>query len=127
MGRGGGVSVALSCTGSVGSSCDLTASLSVQETLTAGKVTAIAARAHKPKVTHRTFTIGETSVTLSAGQAETVSVTLNSAGRQLLSKHDKLKALLTVAQNSSQTKPETIKTQTVSLSKPKPKAKKNTH
>ncbi|HXR13771.1 MAG TPA: hypothetical protein VN740_03855, partial [Solirubrobacteraceae bacterium] len=117
VGGGGAVSVTLSCDGSAAGSCQLTAALSVTETIVSGHVTAVAARAaRRPKAAHRTVTIGQTSVTLSGGQQRAVTVSLNVRGRQLLATHRKLKARLVVTQSVGAGPPSTIKSATVSLS-----------
>lgn len=112
-------SVLVSCAGASGSTCGITVSLYVTETLKVGKVTAVTAKTKaKPKTTKRTVTIGMTTVTLSAGQSKTVSVKLNAAGLALLSKQHHLPAILTVLSGAK-----TLATQTVNLAQAASKTK----
>jgi hypothetical protein len=114
---GGAVRVTLSCSGPAGSSCQLTAGLSVTETILSGRVTALAARAVRgPKPTHRTVTVGHASLTLSGGQRRALTISLNVRGRQLLAAHHGVRARLVVRQAVDAGPVTTIKSETVSLS-----------
>ena len=101
---GEGATTTVTCP-SGGASCPILAALSVEE---AGG--AVLAR----KAKRRKLAIGTTKLTLKAGQKRAVSVSLNHAGKQLLSKHKRFTALLTVSSGGV-----TIKTQKVKI-KPKP-------
>jgi hypothetical protein len=101
---GEGATTTVTCP-SGGASCPIVATLSVEE---AGG--AVLAR----KAKRRKLAIGTTKLTLKAGQKRAVSVSLNHAGKQLLSKHKRFTALLTVSSGGV-----TIKTQKVKI-KPKP-------
>ncbi len=114
---GGAVTITLSCNGPAGSSCRLTAALSVTETIVSGRITAVAAdRQRRPKATRRTVTIGRVSLTLSGGQRRAVTLTLNRHGRQLLAAHSSVKARLVVKQSVDAGPAATIKSELVSLS-----------
>lgn len=98
---GASASALLSCAGSSGSSCTITVSVGVSETLKGGKVIAVSAMARgKPKISKRTIPIGSTSVTLSAGQSRTVTVALNGSGERLLAKDHSVAAKLTASEGS---------------------------
>ena len=84
-----------------GASCPIVATLSVEE---AGG--AVLAR----KAKRRKLAIGTTKLTLKAGQKRAVTVSLNRAGKQLLSKHKRFTALLTISSGGV-----TIKTQKVKI------------
>ncbi len=84
-------SVAVSCSG--GSSCTITLTLLVVETLHHGKVTAVAASA---KTVRKTVLVGYKTVTVAAGKSETVKLSLNGSGKRLLAKHTPLRTKLTV-------------------------------
>ena len=103
---GEGATTTVTCP-SGGASCPIVAALSVEE---AGG--AVIAR----KLKRRKLAIGTTKLTLKAGQKRAVSVSLNRAGKQLLSKHKRFTALLTVSSGGV-----TIKTQKVKI---KPKSHK---
>ncbi|HEX4187006.1 MAG TPA: hypothetical protein VHY83_03820 [Solirubrobacteraceae bacterium] len=90
-------SVRISCTGSSGATCELPLRLTVTEKFKGRRLIALTARRHA--TTHRrVLAVGSTTVTLSAGQTQTVRVTLNSAGRKLLARRRHLNATLRVVQ-----------------------------
>jgi hypothetical protein len=93
---GNSLSALLICSG--GGSCDITLMLDVTETLKGGKLFALAA---KTKTTKRTVTVGKTTITLDAGQTETVTVELNATGQSLLKSHHKLAVKFTVRNGTS--------------------------
>jgi hypothetical protein len=100
---GGTASVSLSCVGPTGSSCHMAASLSVVETVSGGRVLGVAARSgetttRKTKTKHRTVVLATISLTLQAGASRTVKLTLNRAGRSLLSSRHALHVRLAVTQ-----------------------------
>jgi hypothetical protein len=90
-------SALLSCS-SGGGSCDITLVLDVTETLKGGKLGAVAAKA---KTTKQTVAVGKTTVTLDAGQTETVTVELNGTGQSLLKTHRKLAVKFTARNGTS--------------------------
>jgi len=115
---GQGAAVALSCAGPVGSSCQLSLSLSASETLSAGRVIAVSARAAKRsrhKVEHRSVLLGRATVTLLAGQSQSIAVRLDGEGRSLLRHRHKLAAELIVTQTDVLGKQQTLATHTLSL------------
>jgi hypothetical protein len=92
-GTSAGASV--SCTGSPGSSCTVTLTLSVVQTLVGNKVVAVSASKRKHK---RTVVLGKTTVKLAAGKTKTVSVSLNATGKRLLKSRHTLSVELTASQ-----------------------------
>jgi len=93
------VSVPVTCRG--GSSCKLSVTLSVRETLKMGKITAVAAKAKRKRKTSKTKTVvlGSATVTIPAGATATIKVKLNAAGKRLLVKHRLLRVKLAVMQS----------------------------
>ncbi len=87
--RSGAAFVPLHCSAVSGSCPTVTIRLTVVEEVRGGRVTAIMA-AHEPKATKHTVLVAQLSLTLSAGQSDTVRVTLNASGRKLLGGHTKL-------------------------------------
>ena len=93
------VSVPVSCTGSSGTTCQATLTLSVVETLKGRRATAVAAAKPKPaRTTKKLLTLGRASVRIAAGQSQTVRITLNSTGKRLLAARHCFKAKLTLTQ-----------------------------
>jgi len=94
--RGTSVIVAISCAGSAGSSCPVTAAITVQETINgAGKLVALGARA---KLRHRVLTLGTVTVRVPAGSTRKVTIGLSPAGRRLLASKRRLAVRLTLTQ-----------------------------
>jgi hypothetical protein len=93
-----GATVLISCGAGAGT-CVEVVQLQVAETLRGGKLVAVAA-GRGPKTKHRTVVIGSAGVTLASGQSRTVTVTLDSAGRSLLSHYRRLAVELTVKQGT---------------------------
>jgi hypothetical protein len=85
-------SVPVSCSG--GSSCRITLTLSVLETLTKGKVTAVTA---STKITKKTVIVASEVITVAAGKTATIKLTLDSTGKRLLASHSPLRTRLTVS------------------------------
>lgn len=109
--NGDRASILVTCTGTAPATCDITISLSVTETLKGGKVVAVDAKAKgKPKRVKRTVSVGSTSLTLEAGQSETVSAGLNKLGRSLLKTHHTLAVHLAASSGTT-----TLASQTVSF------------
>jgi hypothetical protein len=94
---GTGAHSLLSCKGAAGSSCTITLTLSIVETLSGHRLIAVAA-AQKGKRTKRTLIVGSKTVTLAAGASESVTVTLNATGKKLLAGRSRLPAKLLVSQ-----------------------------
>jgi len=69
----------------------------VTETFKGHRLIAISARANRRK-TDRVVQVGTASVTLNAGQTQTVKIGLNGAGKALLASHHGLKATLRITQ-----------------------------
>jgi hypothetical protein len=99
----------VSCTGAAGSSCTVTLTLSVVQTLVGNKVVAVSASKHKPKRTKRTVVLGSTTVKIAAGKTNTVSVSLNGAGKRLLNSRHTLSVKLTVLQRFAAASSFTVK------------------
>ena len=82
-----------------------------------GQAASAASKRRKPK--HQTIVIGKMTVTLNAGQAKTVHIALNAAGRRLLAKQHHLKVNVTITQAGK-----TVQRWTVTLKiKPRPRKK----
>ena len=82
-GKSGVVFVPLHCAATSGSCQPASVQLTVVEQLRGRRVTAIVAT-KKGKATKRTVVIGNATVTLGAGQSQTVRISLNTAGKKLL-------------------------------------------
>jgi len=94
---GNSISTSVSCTGSAGQSCTVTATITVQETLKSGKVTAVTSRKGKhPKVRHVTVTLGTVTATIAADSTRKLTVSLSGAGLRLLSSRHSLPVRFTV-------------------------------
>jgi hypothetical protein len=111
--NGTSASVSVSCTGSSGATCDVTVSLTANETVKGGKVVAVSAKARKPKTTKPTVTLGTESAMIDAGDSQTITVSLNRTGLKLLKRHHKLPGKLGVSSGGS-----TISSQTVTFKEP---------
>jgi hypothetical protein len=119
--------VAITCGAVAPQICSGTLALSVVEHLTAGKITAVLAKAKhhkKPKHTTRTVGIGKANFTVSGGSEATVTVTLNKTGKQLLTKYHKLHAKLADTPTGLST---ALTTQTVTITPVKAKPKHKHH
>lgn len=93
--------VPLSCTGSAGAHCAVTLTLTVTETLTGGKVTAVTAAAHRKhhkRPSTRTLVVGTATLTLNAGQSSVLQIALNASGEHLVTVLHVLKTKLAVVQ-----------------------------
>jgi hypothetical protein len=115
---GNTAAVRVTCAGAAGATCRLHLMLRVTETLRGHRLVALAARA-KGKTVRKLVTVGgPVNVTLSAGQARTVHVSLNGIGRQLLAKRHTLKATLLVTQSLTNGRTRTVSSQTVTFTAP---------
>jgi Tol biopolymer transport system component len=92
-------SVSLSCSAGSGA-CTVQILVTVSETFRGHTLVALSASGH-PRVTHKTVVVGHASVTLAPGQSRSVTVSLNGAGKALLSRRGKLLVKVTVTQGSS--------------------------
>jgi hypothetical protein len=117
-------SVPVSCTGATGTTCALALRLTVTEKFKGHRLVAVTARTHVR--THRTvLVVGSAHVTLTAGQSQTVSVSLNRAGRHLLAKRHHLAATLQVLQVLPGGHVVTVSTQTLTFKTPRHKRHKH--
>jgi hypothetical protein len=121
---GTSASVPVSCAGPAGTTCVMTVTLSVTETLQGNKVLSVSsAKSKKPKKTKKLVIVGSASVTLAAGQSKTIQVKLNAAGQRLVKSRHKLSVKLTVDQSKSG-RAVVISSQTVTFKAPSKKNKK---
>ncbi len=88
----GAVSVPVKCSAQAAGSCTLRLRLTVQETVSGGRVVAVAAQAHRASVT-----VGTRTVRLKPSQQATVTVALNATGRRLLARMRRLPVKLSVS------------------------------
>ncbi len=103
-------SLLVSCTGAAGTSCAITVTLTVVETVTGGRVTAVSAAARK-----RTVTLGTAKVTLAVGHSAPVRVKLTAPGRRLLAARHRLRVKLTASSRTRTGGSAVARTQTVSF------------
>jgi virginiamycin B lyase len=94
--KGTAARIPISCKGSTGSSCELTATLTVTEKLRGGKVIAVTAASAMPKP--KVVVLGTDTVSITAGQRKTVRIAMNAVGRQLLARRRALKVKLAITQ-----------------------------
>jgi hypothetical protein len=120
---GTGAGVRVSCTGPTDASCRLTLKATVTETFKGRKLVAVSAAA-KRRTTHKRLVVGTASVTLKAGQSQTVRIVLNSAGKRLVASRHVLKTTLRVTQATSSARVATVSTQLVTFKAP---TKRPTH
>jgi hypothetical protein len=120
---GTSATVPLSCSGPAGSSCEMTLSLSVTETVQGSKVLGITARAAgKPKRRKKVVVLGTITTTVLAGHARKLTLSLNAQGKRLLASHKKLSVKLAVTRIQGKST-KTVATKTLKF-KSKPRAKK---
>jgi hypothetical protein len=120
---GTSASVHSSCTGAAGATCRLVLKLTVTETFRGHRLVAVSSRASRRR-THRVVTVGSASVTLTAGQSQTVRIGLNATGKRLLASHHGLKVTLRVTEATGGSASTTVSTQTVTF---KPARKGHSH
>jgi hypothetical protein len=87
--------VTLSCAGTSAQVCSGTMTVTVIERWRGRKLVAVTASA-KPKLRTRTIVLAKATFHIKAKGSETVTVSLNAVGRQLLAKRHRLKARLTI-------------------------------
>jgi hypothetical protein len=109
---GNTATVPVTCSGSSAETCKLALTLTVTETLRGHKVIAVTAR-KQPKTHKQVVVVGRTHVTLTAGQARSVRLTLNSAGHKLLAKHPTLRVTLHVTETLANGHSATVATRTL--------------
>ena len=111
----------LRCSGASSQSCSMTMSVSVQETLSGSKIVAVNALATRarPRRTVKTVVIGSVSVKLTGGTNKTVTLTLNSEGRALVTKRHSVPAQVKVTQGKK-----LLRSQRVTFKQPKRKPKR---
>jgi hypothetical protein len=93
--------VALHCAASSNHCARATLQLVVRERLPSGRVVGVSATARRATGI-RTVVIGSATVTLDAGQSETVKVSLNAAGHRLMARRSRLAAVLRITSNGAQ-------------------------
>jgi hypothetical protein len=123
---GSTASMRVSCTGPAAATCRLAFELTVTETFKGHKLVAVTAgsKGHK---TRKVVVVGTANVTLGAGRAQTVRVSLNRTGRQLLASRHVLKANLRVTQATAKGVAVTVSTQTVTFKEAKKAHRRRTH
>jgi hypothetical protein len=107
---GNAAAVRVTCSGPAGAQCNVSLRMSVTETLRGHRVIAVAAR-----VRHKVIGVGSAAVTLAAGNAETVRISLNGTGRNLLAARHVLKVKLVVTEALGNGQSKTVSTQTVTF------------
>jgi hypothetical protein len=103
------VSIPVVCAGAT--SCSVTVTLSIDETLSGHRVVALTASAKKTKQskrTKRTVVIGSKQVTVPAGGHTTIEVPVNPSGTHLLKSKHRLKAKFTVSLSGAQASSATV-------------------
>ena len=102
--------VPVSCAGTPGAVCNLTLGMSVTETFRRHRLVAVAAN-----LRHKVVGVGSASVTLAAGGSETVRISLNRAGRNLLASRHVLRVTLNVTESLGNAPSVTVSTQTLTF------------
>ena len=100
--------------------CKFIFKLTVIETLKGGKVIAVSANAKTQK---RTVTVGTKSVTLAAGDSETVRIRLDAAGQRLLKSRNKLSVKFTTTARRANGTMVAVSRQTIEFKAPNKKKK----
>jgi hypothetical protein len=98
-GRGLSVLERLACAGAPGQSCSFAITLTTTEHLKGSRLLGVTARA--PRRHTRKVVVGLLRVTLQAGQAKTVKVSLNHAGRGLVARFRRLPVTVTTTSSSA--------------------------
>ena len=116
------VMITVTCAGKAIQHCTGTLALTTLEHLLGHKLTAISAgnKPKKPKKATRKVALGSATYALTGGASTTLTITLNSAGKQLLAKYHKLPAKLTLTPTGEKT---ATATKTVTITRSKTKAK----
>jgi hypothetical protein len=98
--KGASVSALLTCSGHPGASCNVALTLTVTETLKGTKLVAVSAATKRTKSVKRSVTLATKTLTLPAGQSETVDLKLDRTGLRLLNHRHSLRVKLTATQTS---------------------------
>jgi Invasin, domain 3 len=117
--RGTVISVPVACAGSAGTSCTVTLTLTLVETVKGRTLVAVSAAKRRTKTTRRIVTVASRTITLAAGRSQDVHVALNSTGRQLLGRLHKLPVILTGTQHAN-----SLSSQMLALKAPAQKPRK---
>jgi hypothetical protein len=107
---GNTAAVRVTCAGAAGAQCNVSLRMTVTETLRGHKLIAVAAR-----VRHKVIGVGSAALTLTAGNAETVRISLNGTGRNLLAARHVLKVKLVATEALGNGQSATVSTQTVTF------------
>jgi hypothetical protein len=109
---GNAAQVTVSCPSASSANCSVKVTLVVTETLSGHKLIAVSAR--KPKTHKRTVTLGSATATINPGGQTQIKISLNSAGKKLLTSRHTLKVELSVTEDGKKlaTKEVTFKTPT---------------
>ena len=102
--------VRVACAGAPGAQCNVSMRMTVTETFRGQTLIAVAAR-----VRHKVLGVGSAAVTLTAGNAQTVRISLNGQGRKLLAARHVLKVKLMVTEALGNGQSATVSTQTVTF------------
>jgi hypothetical protein len=94
--KSNGVLLKLTCRGAPGQRCGGKAVLSSVEHFSHRRLTAVSERRHRRAASKQPVTVGKSQFALSAGQTESVLVSLNSTGRKLLARFHTLPLRLQV-------------------------------
>jgi hypothetical protein len=113
---GNAAQVTVSCPSASSASCSVKVVLVVTETLSGNKVIAVSAR--KARKHKRTVTLGSATATIKPGGQTQIKVSLNGAGKKLLTTHHTLKVDLSVTEGGK-----SLVTKKVSFKAPKKKRK----
>ena len=123
---GSTASVRVSCEGATGATCRLAVKITATETFRHHRLVAVTAGSSGRR-SHRVVVLGTASVSLKAGQTQTVRVALNRTGRQLLARRHELKAKLIVAQATATAAAATVSSQTVTFKRAGKRHARRTH
>jgi len=114
--------VRVTCAGAAGARCNVSLNMTVTETLRGHKLIAVAARGRHRQAPptirhprHKVIRVGSAAVTLTAGNAATVRISLNRAGRKLLAARHVLRVKLVVTEALGNGRSVTVSTQTVTF------------
>ena len=107
---GGTASVRVTCAGAAGAQCNLSLRMTVTETFRGHRLIAVTSR-----VRHKVIGVGSAAVTLTAGNAQTVRISLNGEGRKLVASRHVLKVKLVVTAALGNGQSATVSNQTVTF------------
>jgi hypothetical protein len=126
--KGPKLTITVTCGGASIQKCIGALALTTLQHLTGRKLIAISAarKRSRPKRTTRTVTLAGASYSITGGGSETLTLTLNSRGKQLLAEYHKLPAKLTLTPTGARIAVAT-KTVKITLDKAKPKHPKPKH